>query len=162
MSACALDASTARSAANGEDDPVGWLSAYLQIDTSNPPGNEGEAAAWLATILHRQGVATQRLVSPAGRTSLYARLRAPRSEGPGLLLLHHLDVVPPGEGWHDDPFSGAIRDGRVHGRGAIDAKSLGVVHLAAFLHAARHRDRLRRDLVFLGSADEETRFPGSS
>ncbi|HVS16591.1 MAG TPA: M20/M25/M40 family metallo-hydrolase [Thermoanaerobaculia bacterium] len=141
-------------AADG-DGPVRWLSEYLRIDTSNPPGNEGEAAAWLAGVLHRHGVATQRLVSPGGRTSLYARLAAPRPEAPGLLLLHHLDVVPPGEGWQDDPFSGEIRDGRVHGRGAIDAKSLGVVHLAAFLDAAARRARLRRDLVLLAVADEE-------
>jgi acetylornithine deacetylase/succinyl-diaminopimelate desuccinylase-like protein len=150
----ALPAAPAAAAADG-DGPVRWLSEYLRIDTSNPPGNEGEAAAWLAGVLHRHGVATQRLVSPGGRTSLYARLDARRPEAPGLLLLHHLDVVPPGEGWAEDPFSGEVRDGRIHGRGAIDAKSLGVAHLAAFLDAAAQRDRLRRDLVLLAAADEE-------
>ena len=140
---------------DADGDPVSWLSEYLRFETVNPPGNEGRAAAWLAGILHRHGIATQRLVSPAGRTSLYARLDAAHPEAPGLLLLHHIDVVAPGEGWSRDPFSGEITADRIHGRGAIDAKSLGVAHLAAFLDAARHRERLRRDLVFLAAADEE-------
>lgn len=46
----------------------------------------------------------------------------------------HTDVVPPGDSaaWRHDPFSGAIEDGRLYGRGAADMKS-GV---AAFVAAA--------------------------
>jgi acetylornithine deacetylase/succinyl-diaminopimelate desuccinylase-like protein len=142
-------------AQDGPAEPARWLAEYLRIDTTNPPGNEGQAAAFLARLLHGRGVATQRLISPGGRTSLYARLEAANAREPGLLLLHHVDVVAPGEGWTGDPFSGEVRSGSIHGRGAIDAKSLGVVHLAAFLEAAKHRDRLSRDLVFLATADEE-------
>jgi acetylornithine deacetylase len=34
----------------------------------------------------------------------------------------HSDVVPPGDGWSGDPFSGDVRDGRLHGRGSADTK----------------------------------------
>ena len=58
---------------------------------------------------------------------------------PALVLQGHVDVVPTGdlERWHDgDPFSGAIRGGAVHGRGACDMKA-GVVANLAVLRAIR-------------------------
>ncbi|MGY3128733.1 acetylornithine deacetylase [Agrococcus sp. UYP33] len=75
---------------------------------------------------------------------------APRTEGygvvgvlgddgfvPALVLQGHVDVVPTGDldRWQDrDPFSGAIRDGAVHGRGACDMKA-GVAANMAVAHA---------------------------
>lgn len=37
-------------------------------------------------------------------------------------ILCHVDVVPEGDGWTDEPFSAAIRDGKIFARGAIDDK----------------------------------------
>ncbi len=34
----------------------------------------------------------------------------------------HLDVVPPGDGWSVDPFSGVVIDNIIYGRGAVDNK----------------------------------------
>ena len=48
-----------------------------------------------------------------------------RGDGPSLMLDAHVDVVPTGEPstWRDGhPFSGALRGGSVHGRGACDMK----------------------------------------
>jgi len=137
-------------------EPATWLRDYLRIDTSDPAG-ESEAASYLASLLHREGIATRLLVSPAGRTSLYARLEASAS-GPkkgALVLLHHIDVVPPGPGWTIDPFGGEVKNGHLTGRGAIDIKSLGIAHLAAFIDLERSRIPLDRDVVFLAVADEE-------
>lgn len=133
------------------------LAEYLRIDTTNPPGNETAAVAFLETRLRAEGVASERLVSPGGRTSLLARLPAtlPAATAlPAIVLLHHLDVVPPGEPWSAPPFAGEVREDALVGRGAIDDKSLGIAHLAAFLDAARQPVR-RRALVFLAVADEE-------
>ncbi len=132
-----------------------WLRDYVRIDTSNPPGDERSAAAFLAAILHREGIETRYLVSPGGRLNLYARLASPAPRGGALVLLHHMDVVPPGPGWTGDPFAGEVRDGSLWGRGAIDAKSLGIAHLAAFLARKGEEKPLSRDLVFLAVADEE-------
>ena len=133
-----------------------WLQAYLRIDTSNPPGREHLAAAWLAGILHREGIPTRLLVTPQGRTNLWARLSSPRSGGRAVVLLHHMDVVPAGPGWTAGPFSGEVRDGRLWGRGALDDKSLGIAQLAAFVDLKRRRAPLERDVVFLAVADEES------
>ncbi|MFL5749740.1 MAG: ArgE/DapE family deacylase [Chloroflexota bacterium] len=53
-----------------------------------------------------------------------------------VLLVGHVDVVPPGDPatWSGDPFSGDIRDGRLFGRGACDMKG-GVVAILAALRA---------------------------
>ncbi|MEO8275933.1 MAG: M20/M25/M40 family metallo-hydrolase [Thermoanaerobaculia bacterium] len=138
------------------------LAAYLRIDTTNPPGNEAAGATWLAGILRTAGIEPELFLSPHGRTSLYARLPAnspavPGASRPGaLLLLHHIDVVPAGDGWRFPPFAGEIHDGELFGRGAIDCKSLGIAHLEAFLNVARSSELRHRDLIFLATADEES------
>ncbi len=139
---------------------VRWLQNYLQFDTSNPPGDEAAAVAFLAEILHSNGHSTRRFVSPEGRTSLLAKITATSStdateDRAPLLLLHHIDVVPPGAGWTKEPFGGERSRGLIHGRGAIDSKSLGIAHLAAFLELGRSPELLGRDLWYLASADEE-------
>ena len=138
-----------------------WLARYLQFDSSNPPGNERPAIEWLATLLANASLETKIFVSPGGRSNLIARLRATesfRTEGtaPAIVLLHHVDVVPPGgeAGWRHPPFGGETAEGALWGRGAFDAKSLGIAQLAALLAAADEPVR-RRELVFLATADEE-------
>ncbi|HEV7518919.1 MAG TPA: M20/M25/M40 family metallo-hydrolase, partial [Thermoanaerobaculia bacterium] len=133
-----------------------WLQGYLQIDTSNPPGNEAKAADFLAAILGREGIPARRIVTPAGRTNLWARLASPTSGGKAVLLLHHMDVVAPGPGWTVPPFAGLVREGRLWGRGALDDKSLGIAQLAALVDLKRRRQPLARDVVFLAVADEES------
>lgn len=135
------------------------LQEYLQIDTTNPPGNEKAAAELLARWLREIGAEPRLLTSPAGRTSIYARFPATggpcRRGGGGLLLMHHIDVVPAGEGWRAAPFSGRLLDGKIWGRGAIDIKSLGIAQLDALGQLKAAGRKLCRDVVFLGVADEE-------
>jgi len=133
-----------------------WLQGYLQVDTSNPPGNEAKAADFLAAILGRAGIPVRRIVTPAGRTNLWARLTSPASGGRAVLLLHHMDVVAPGPGWTVPPFSGLVREGRLWGRGALDDKSLGIAQLAAIVDLKRRGQPLARDVIFLAVADEES------
>jgi acetylornithine deacetylase len=71
----------------------------------------------------------------APRSELFgasATLRGREPGAPRLCLNGHLDVVDPGsEEWTRDPWSGAIEDGRLHGRGSVDMKGA----VAAALHA---------------------------
>jgi len=134
---------------------AGWLQQYLRIDTSNPPGNEARAAAFLAGILQRAGIPSRVVATPEGRANLYARLSSPRSGGRAILLLHHMDVVPPGPGWTVPPFAGLLKGGLLWGRGAVDDKSLGIAQLAAMIDLQRRRAPLDRDVIFLAVADEE-------
>ncbi|SHK33714.1 Acetylornithine deacetylase/Succinyl-diaminopimelate desuccinylase [Desulfatibacillum alkenivorans DSM 16219] len=132
------------------------LSEYLRINTTNPPGNEGEAAGFLEKVLIHDEASCKIYSSHAGRASLKAVLPG-TGEKPPLILLNHMDVVPadPSE-WSFDPFSGEIKDGFVHGRGALDMKGLGILELVAFLELKRKGVELCRDLIFLAVADEET------
>lgn len=149
-----------RLGALGESRETRWLQEYLRLDTSNPPGDERAAAEYLAGLVREHGgphgVETRLLTSPAGRTSLHARLPGSDPEAGSVVLLHHIDVVPPGEGWSVDPFGGEIEDDRVWGRGAVDAKGLGIAHLGAFLDLAAAPEPPRRSVVFLAVADEES------
>jgi len=77
------------------------------------------------------------------------------STGPTLLLNTHTDVVPVGAGWDTDPFCPVIRDGRMFGRGANDAKA-SVAAMAVATVALAHRPPERGTLVFAATCEEET------
>ena len=131
------------------------LQEYVKIDTSNPPGKETAGARFLAAILEKNGVHAEVIESEPGRGSVYARIKGKRP-GEGLLLLHHIDVVPAtNEGWSQPPFAGAVYLNALYGRGTLDMKGVGVCELVAFLDVARSGRVPERDIVFLGTADEE-------
>jgi acetylornithine deacetylase/succinyl-diaminopimelate desuccinylase-like protein len=138
-----------------EDEAATVLSRYIQIDTTNPPGNEIKAAQFLKTIFDREGIESRIIESAPGRGNIYARLRGDGSKKT-IMLLHHMDVVPAdAKQWREPPFSGAIKDGIIWGRGAIDNKGGGVMQLMALLALKRQNARLKGDVIFVGTADEE-------
>ncbi|GMU40751.1 MAG: hypothetical protein AMXMBFR23_16170 [Chloroflexota bacterium] len=129
--------------------------AYLRIDTSNPPGQEAPAARFLGRLLEAEGIACEYIETAPGREAVVARLPGD-GRGGALMLANHTDVVPvDAPFWGVPPFEGALRDGRVYGRGAVDMKSTAVMHLFAVILAKRLGLPLRRDLVFLAVPDEE-------
>ncbi len=137
------------------------LADYVRVDTSNPPGNETRGVEWFKRIFDAEGVPYETAESAPGRGSIVARLKAAASgsvknDEPALVLLNHMDVVPVSrEFWTMDPFSGEQRDGYLWGRGSIDMKSEGIAELMALLELHRERVPLRRDVIFLATADEE-------
>jgi acetylornithine deacetylase/succinyl-diaminopimelate desuccinylase-like protein len=137
------------------DEAVDLLCGYLRVNTTNPPGNETAGTSFLAHALEDADIASETAESAPGRGNLVARMAGDGSLG-GIVLHHHIDVVYADERyWTVDPFGGLLRDGFVYGRGALDMKSTGIVQLAALLAIARARVPLKRDLVFLATADEE-------
>lgn len=138
-----------------EQEAVRHLQHLIRIDTTNPPGNEAEACAYLASILARDKIPFDILESAPGRGNLVCRLRG-NGSAPPLLLNAHLDVVAvePSR-WSHDPFGGEIDQGCIWGRGALDMKNMAVMSLVSLLLVHRHKIPLRRDLVFAAVADEE-------
>jgi acetylornithine deacetylase/succinyl-diaminopimelate desuccinylase-like protein len=138
-----------------EEEAVVNLSRYLQVNTTNPPGNEIEAARFLKQIFERDGIETRIIESAPGRGNVFARLRGDGSKK-AVMLLHHMDVVPadPKE-WKEPPFSGSIKNGEIWGRGALDNKGPAVAELMTLLALKRQKVALKGDVIFLGSADEE-------
>ena len=138
-----------------EEEAAATLSRYIQIDTTNPPGNELKAAAFLKAILDKEGIETRVIESAPGRANLYARLRGNGSKKT-IVLMHHMDVVPAeAKPWKEPPFSGLVKGDEIWGRGALDNKGGGVMHLMTLLALKRQGVALKGDVMFLGTADEE-------
>src|SRR6266404_2477525 len=139
-----------------EEEAVSLLSRYIQIDTTNPPGNEIKAAQFLKEVFDREGIEARIIESVPGRGNIYARLRGDGSKK-ATVLLNHMDVVPAeAQQWKEPPFSGKIKDGVIWGRGALDDKGPAIMELMALLAIKRQRIPLKGDVIFLGTADEET------
>ena len=72
-------------------------------------------------------------------------------------VLGHLDVVPAGSGWTAaEPFSGAVKDGRIYGRGAMDDKGPTVAALYALAALKDAGFAPSRRIRILFGTNEET------
>ncbi|MGB9958903.1 MAG: M20/M25/M40 family metallo-hydrolase [Candidatus Bathyarchaeales archaeon] len=138
-----------------EEEVTALLSDLIRINTTNPPGNETEAAKYLAETLEKEGFICEVLESAPGRGNIITRIKG-TGEKPSLLLLSHLDVVAanPKE-WSVDPFSGLVKDGFVWGRGAMDMKSMTAMEVMVMKLLKRNNVNLKGDLILAATADEE-------
>jgi len=152
----AVAALGAAQAERSADPTVELLRELIRIDTSNPPGHEGQIAEFLAAKLRPLGFEIDTVPTPvAGKVHLIARLRGNGTRRP-VLLASHADVVGvEREKWTVDPFGGVLRDGHVFGRGAIDFKGGIAVFARAVMMLAERKVPLARDVIFLAEADEE-------
>lgn len=137
-----------------EQEGVDSLQRYIQVDTINPPGNESRAVEFFAKIFEAEGIPYESVESAPGRGNIWARLKG--GSEPAILLLNHMDVVPADvDFWDTAPLSGEIKDGHIHGRGALDMKGTAIAQLQAFLGLHRSGKPLNRDVIWMGTADEE-------
>jgi acetylornithine deacetylase/succinyl-diaminopimelate desuccinylase-like protein len=146
--------------------PINWdkvtqeatdlLSKYIQINTTNPPGNEIGAARMLKEKFLTDGIPATTWEPEHGRGIVAARLRGIGKHTKSIILLSHMDVVPanPKE-WEVAPFSGTVKDGKIWGRGSLDDKGPGVIELMAMLAIKRAGILLDRDVIFIATGDEE-------
>ncbi|HWC82664.1 MAG TPA: M20/M25/M40 family metallo-hydrolase [Pseudonocardiaceae bacterium] len=147
---------------SAEHEVVELVSDLLRIDTTNtgdPATAVGErvAAEYVAEKLGEVGYETTYVESGAkGRGNVFARLPG-ADPARGALLIHgHLDVVPANAAeWSVHPFSGAVQDGYVWGRGAVDMKDMVGMTLAVARRFKRDGVVPPRDLIFAFVADEE-------
>ncbi len=147
----------------GEDDAERLLRSLVQIPSRNPPGEERELAAYVATWLQEQGVDATLVPEPyAHRPQVVARLRGDDG-APTLVLNGHLDTVPLGEEarWSVDPFGGEARAGRLYGRGACDMKGGLAAMMLAAKTIAEGGGRRRGNLLLHFAVGEETSDPGT-
>jgi len=136
--------------------PVELLQELLRFDTTNPPGNERQCIDFLDGLLREAGLVTEQAEKTPGRPNLVARLPG-RGRAPALLFYGHVDVVSAaGQAWSVPPFAGAIADGYVWGRGALDMKGGVAMMVSAFLRAANGGVTPAGDLVLALVVDEES------
>jgi len=151
-----------REQSRAEREVVDLASQLIRIDTSNTGDpatvvGEQEAAEWVVRQLEEVGYQTTLVESGMpGRANVFCRLEgADRSRG-ALLVHGHLDVVPaePAD-WSVHPFSGAVADGYLWGRGAVDMKDMVGMTLAVARQFKTEGVLPPRDIVFAFLADEE-------
>ena len=131
------------------------LTSLIQIDTSNPPGNETAVAKYLQAVLGTEDIPSELYALEPERANLVARINGNGSKQP-LLIMGHTDVVGvQREQWSEDPFSGVIRDGFIYGRGSLDDKDNVTAGLIVMMLLKRFEVPLDRDVIFLAESGEE-------
>ena len=107
-----------------------FLAELVKAPSDNPPGDCAAPAAQTALLLERLGLTVERhpvpdaLVKSHGMVSaINLVVRRRFGEGLTVALNAHGDVVPPGEGWTQDPYGGAVVEGWMYGRGVAVSKS---------------------------------------
>ncbi|AHH97615.1 M20/M25/M40 family metallo-hydrolase [Kutzneria viridogrisea] len=147
-----------------EREAVELTSELIRIDSTNtgdPATVVGERAAaeFVAEKLAEVGYETTYVESGdqgPGRGNVIARLKGANPDRGALLVHGHLDVVPADAAeWSVHPFSGAVQDGYVWGRGAVDMKDMLGMTLATARRLKRDGIVPDRDIVFAFVADEE-------
>jgi acetylornithine deacetylase/succinyl-diaminopimelate desuccinylase-like protein len=130
--------------------------ALVQIDTSNPPGNETRAVDYVKQVLEKEGIAVQVFASDANRANLVARIKGNGKKKP-ILVLGHTDVVSiDPKKWIDHgPFSADVAGGYVYGRGTVDDKDNLVASVMLVLMLKRSNAALDRDVILLAESGEE-------
>ncbi|MBI5652021.1 MAG: M20/M25/M40 family metallo-hydrolase [Chloroflexi bacterium] len=132
------------------------LQDLIRFDTTNPPGNETPCVEFIARLLKHDGIESQVFESAPGRGNLVARLKGDGTLPP-VMLMGHVDVVPAeADKWQRAPFSGDLVDGIIWGRGATDMKQMVAMELMTFLLLKRANVQLKRDVILMVNADEET------
>jgi acetylornithine deacetylase/succinyl-diaminopimelate desuccinylase family protein len=135
------------------------LERLVAFDTQNPPGQETEAARFLAATVAAFGFQADLQEVAEGRANLLARLE--NGPGPTLAFNSHIDTVPVGSGWSSDPLRLVERNGLLYGRGSCDAKG----SIASMTEAARllagQAEQWRGTLLLTFVADEEIDGTGS-
>jgi succinyl-diaminopimelate desuccinylase len=137
-------------------DPAENLAALIRCRSVTP--DEGGALGVLEAMLAPLGFTVERpLFSEAGTPdveNLYARRSG---NGPHLMFAGHTDVVPPGDeaAWTHPPFSAAVADSQMYGRGAVDMKGAIACFVAAIARYLEKHGGVNGTISLLVTADEE-------
>jgi acetylornithine deacetylase/succinyl-diaminopimelate desuccinylase-like protein len=132
------------------------LSRLIRFNTVNPPGDERACQEWLAGYLRDAGLEVELMGAEPERPNLVATLEGDEP-GPALGYLSHVDtVLADPDDWTHDPWSGAVHDGYLWGRGALDMKSQTAAEAVAAATLARNGWRPGRGaLKVISVVDEE-------
>jgi len=131
------------------------LVELIQINSTNPPGNETEVTDYLGAVLDSEGIGYKTYALDDTRANLVAVAKGNGKKRP-LLIMGHTDVVGvQADKWYADPFSGIRQDGFIYGRGTLDDKNSVAAGLMVIKLLKRYGVELDRDVIFLAEAGEE-------
>ncbi|KAK7503333.1 hypothetical protein BaRGS_00005254 [Batillaria attramentaria] len=140
-----------------EDPAVTNFRTYLQINTSQPKPDYGEAIMFYMTMAQEIGLDFKTVEVAAGKDMAILTWRGQEPSLPSVMLYCHTDVVPVfPEHWKYDPF-GAVKDenGDIYARGAQDMKCLGIQYLEAIRQLKKEGSKPKRTVHIIFGPDEE-------
>jgi len=139
---------------------IAFLQDFLRAPSPNPPGDTRDAAAVVTRFLDANGL-PWRTVAPVPEWPNIVGSFEGAGAGRHLVLNGHMDVFPVDESepWTHGPWSGAIADGKIWGRGAVDMKAGTAASVMVFRYLHRLRDAWRGRLTLTAVSDEETFGP---
>ena len=115
------------------DEEVNFLQQLVRVPTDTPPGNNAPHAERTAELLQGFGFEAEKHPVPAQEVHDYGmesitnlivrRQYGAAGSGRTVALNAHGDVVPPGEGWTQEPYGAQIVEGNLFGRAAAVSKS---------------------------------------
>jgi succinyl-diaminopimelate desuccinylase len=139
-------------------DPVAIARDLLRCPSVTPA--EGGALSFLEATLKAAGFTVHRMTFSEPGTydveNFYARIG---TAAPHLMFAGHTDVVPTGDEkvWTHPPFAGAVDNGQLYGRGAVDMKGGIACCVAAVLdYLAANGGKPKGSISFLITGDEES------
>src|SRR5437762_9336969 len=139
---------------------IEFLQGFVRAKSPNPPGDTRAAAQVITDYLSRAGL-PYRVIAPQETMPNIVGSFEGGSPGRHLVLNGHIDCFPVGEGhgWTQDPWGGAIVDGKLYGRGAADMKTGTTASIMTYRLLYRIKDRLKGRLTLTAVSDEETFGP---
>ncbi len=142
------------------DQIIDFYRGFIRAKSPNPPGETREAAAHIGKFLANEGLKFRTIAPMEQMPNIVASFDA-GSPGRHLVLNGHIDVFPVGEGagWTQDPWGGALVDGKIYGRGACDMKAGTAASIFTYRYLHRLRGKLKGKLTLTCVSDEETFGP---
>ena len=140
---------------------IDFLSRFIQAKSPNPPGDTREATAHITALLDEEGLPYRRITAHPEMPNVVGSFEGGAGPGRHLVLNGHIDCFPVNENeeWTQPPWSGAIADGKVWGRGAADMKCGTTASVFTYAYLHRIRDKLKGRLTLTCVSDEETFGP---
>lgn len=144
-----------------EPDMLAFCRRLLQIPSVNGVHDESAVAEAIAAEARRLGLPAQMVGANPRRPNVI--VSTADQGATGLLLLGHLDTVPPGDEsrWTYPPYSGTVAGGRIYGRGAVDTKGGMTAALYALAALVQTGALAQGRVQFIGVPDEESGATGT-
>ncbi|RAH97339.1 peptidase [Acuticoccus sediminis] len=139
---------------------VEFLQAFIRCRSPNPPGDTLECAKHVRDFLEAKALDYEVIAPNEIMPNIVSTFEG-GAPGRHLALNGHMDVFPVEDAaaWTQDPWGGALVDGKIYGRGAADMKCGTTASIFTYAYLHRIRAQLRGQLSLVVVSDEETFGP---
>ena len=128
---------------------IQFLCEFVRAKSPNPPGDTTLAAAHVTRFLQKHKLPFKVVAPQATMPNIVGSFDGAKP-GKHLVLNGHMDVFPADEAnekWTHGPWSGAIADGKIYGRGVADMKAGTSASVFTFHYLYRVREHLKGKLT---------------